>query len=105
MNSWIAGKAASNEPTSGWNLPPGCFDGDPRAPWNREEPKTCGDCSHLLEGCCDYGICEEQFERAFDEEAAAGRCETPWKAAQWALGWVPDHYRDTQEDWCERCDG
>ena len=57
------------EPGSGWNLPPGCFDGDPNAPWNQEEPKTCGDCSHLLEGCCDYGICEFEFEEAFDEEA------------------------------------
>ena len=57
------------EPPSGWNLPPGCFEGDPNAPWNREEPKTCGDCSHLLEGCCDYGICEFEFEEAFDEEA------------------------------------
>ena len=37
-----------NEPGSGYNLPPGCLDGDPRAPWNREEPRTCGECSHLL---------------------------------------------------------
>lgn len=24
------------EPPSGWNLPPGCFEGDPNAPWNQE---------------------------------------------------------------------
>lgn len=69
------------EPPSGWNLPPGCFEGDPNAPWNREEPKTCGDCSHLLEGCCDYGICE--FEEAFDEEAGK-RPPPAWEAACWA---------------------
>lgn len=68
------------EPGSGWNLPPGCFDGDPNAPWNQEEPKTCGDCSHLLEGCCDYGICEFEFEEAFDEEE--GKRPLPaWEAA------------------------
>ena len=55
------------EPPSGWNLPPGCFESDPRAPWNQEEPKTCGNCSHCLEGCCDFGICGLEFEDAFDE--------------------------------------
>ena len=75
------------EPPSGWNLPPGCFEGDPNAPWNREEPKTCGDCSHLLEGCCDYGICEFEFEEAFDEEA--GKRPLPaWEAACWARDWT-----------------
>lgn len=92
------------EPPSGWNLPPGCFEGDPNAPWNREEPKTCGDCSHLLEGCCDYGICEFEFEEAFDEEA--GKRPLPaWGAARWARDWIVEHYKDMQEDTCERCDG
>ena len=30
------------EPPSGWNLPPGCFEGDPNAPWNQEEPENSG---------------------------------------------------------------
>ena len=35
------------EPASGWNLPPGCFEGDPRAPWNQPDPwegRKCGEC-------------------------------------------------------------
>lgn len=86
------------EPKSGWNLPPGCFEGDPDAPWNREEPKTCGDCSHLLEGCCDFGICELEFEDAFDD----AKPETPWKAALWARDWIVEHYKDMQEDTCPK---
>ena len=89
------------EPKSGWNLPPGCFEGDPNAPWNKEEPKTCWDCSHLLEGCCDFGICELEFAYAFYDE----KLETPWKAALWARDWIVDHYKDMQEDTCDRCDG
>lgn len=37
------------EPASGWNLPPGCFEDDPRAPWNQPDPwegRTCGECRH-----------------------------------------------------------
>lgn len=97
--------AVNREPTSGWNLPPGCFDGDPAAPWNLpEEPPTCGDCSHLLEGCCDFGICELEFEEAFDAREARGRMPA-WEAATWTLGWVVEHYKDMQEDRCDRCDG
>lgn len=43
---------ASWEPTSGWNLPPGCLEGDPRAPWNEPDPwagRTCGECKHCAE--------------------------------------------------------
>lgn len=86
------------EPKSGYNLPPGCFEDDPRAPWNEPDPApTCGDCSHCLEGCCDYGICELEFREAFDAE----KPETPWDAAVWAHEWVVDHYKDMQEDTCE----
>lgn len=48
------------EPPSGWNLPPGCFESDPRA---------------------------------------------PWKAALWARDWIVEHYKDEQEDVCDRWDG
>ena len=37
------------EPASGWNLPPGCFEGDPNAPWNAPDPwedRKCGACRH-----------------------------------------------------------
>lgn len=35
------------EPPSGWNLPPGCFESDPRAPWNAPNPwegRECREC-------------------------------------------------------------
>lgn len=46
------------EPGSGWNLPPGCREGDPSAPWNGRDPwegMTCGGCARcarcrLLDG-------------------------------------------------------
>lgn len=41
------------EPASGWNLPPGCFEGDPRAPWNQPDPwegRKCGECRFC--SCC-----------------------------------------------------
>lgn len=93
--------AASCEPESGYNLPPGCFEGDPRAPWNREEPRTCGECSHLLEGCCDYGICEVEFDRAYANEFGTGDAENSSFGAMWALEWIPNHMRDMQEAACE----
>ena len=92
------------EPPSGWNLPPGCFESDPRAPWNQEEPKTCGNCSHCLEGCCDFGKCGLEFEDAFDEADHEVKT-TPWKAALWARDWIVEHYKDEQEDVCDRWDG
>lgn len=87
------------EPTSGWNLPPGCFYSDIESRYGDGGP-TCGDCSHLLEGCCDFGICELEFWDAFE----AASPETTRKAAAWAMGWIVDHYKDMQEDSCERCE-
>lgn len=104
IGAYVGGLTRGDEPPSGWNLPPGCFEGDPRAPWNREEPKACGDCSHLLDGCCDYGICELEFEEAFDEADREAKA-SPWKAACWARDWIVDHYKDEQEDVCDRWDG
>lgn len=54
------------EPPSGFNLPPGCFEGDPHAPWNEPDPwvgHTCGECRHcedcfLLDGS-DAWVCVE----------------------------------------------
>ena len=45
----------SYEPASGRNLPPGCRDEDIDREFGRVP--TCGDCRHLLEGCCD--ACED----------------------------------------------
>lgn len=81
------------EPGSGWNLPPGCFDGDPNAPWNRVDEPACGDCAHCIEGCCDYGICELEFEEAFSAQEAKEPMAA-WEAAKWARDWIVEHYKD-----------
>lgn len=52
------------EPASGWNLPPGCFEDDPAAPWNEPDPwvgRKCIECDHcercrLLDGF-DIWVC------------------------------------------------
>lgn len=90
----------SYEPASGYNLPPGCFERDIDGHFGGTGP-TCGDCSHLLEGCCDFGICELEFEEAFDEQQARERLAA-WEAACWSRDWIVDHYRDMQEDACRR---
>lgn len=92
---------SGHEPPSGWNLPPGCFEGDRDAPWNAPEPRTCGMCEHLLEGCCDYGTCDLEFREAFEAE----HLRTLWDAAEWARDWVADNYRDMQGEACGRFEG
>ncbi len=95
---------AGIEPPSGWNLPPGCFESSPGAPWNRDEEPACGRCSHLLDGCCDYGICEIEFADAFDE-AFAREPMAAWEAAKWARDWIVGNYKDEQDDTCGRFEG
>lgn len=92
---------ADYEPGSGCNLPPGCFEGDPKAPWNQKEPRTCGECCHLLEGCCDFGTCELELWEAFAARQAEGRMAT-WEAVLWARKWIADNYKDMQEDVCPK---
>ena len=54
----------------------------------------------MYECCCDYGICEFEFEEAFDEEA--GKRPLPaWEAACWARDWIVEHYKDMQEAACD----
>lgn len=89
----------SYEPASGRNLPPGCRDEDIDREFGRVP--TCGDCRHLLEGCCDYGICGLEFEEAFEEQQAREPLAA-WEAACWSLDWAVDNYRDMQEDACRR---
>lgn len=63
------------EPPSGWNLPPGCFEDDPRAPWNAPDPwegRKCCECRfcsrcRLLDGtevkvCASDGCDLEEIE-------------------------------------------
>lgn len=95
---------AGIEPPSGWNLPPGCFESSPGAPWNREEEPACGRCAHLLDGCCDYGICELEFADAFDA-AFAKEPMAAWEAAKWARDWVAGNFKDEQADACDRFKG
>ena len=90
---------AGYEPGSGYNLPPGCFESDANAPWNQVDKPTCGECSHLLEGCCDFGICELEFEEAFEEQQARERLAA-WEAACWSRDWIVDHYKDMDGDSC-----
>ena len=42
---------SGNEPGSGWNLPPGLHEADPRAPWTAPEPwegRSCWECRRCL---------------------------------------------------------
>ena len=87
------------EPGSGYNLPPGCYESDIDRAMGAED-RTCGCCMHCLEGCCDYGICQLEFEKAFDDAEHDVKV-SPWRAATWALEWAVDHYKDMQEDTCE----
>lgn len=88
----------SYEPASGYNMPPGCFERDIDVRFVGPG-QTCGECSHLLEGCCDFGICELEFEEAFEEQQARERLAA-WEAACWSRDWIADHYKDMQEDSC-----
>ena len=50
------------EPSSEWNLPPGCFESDPRAPWNRPDPwegRTCRECRFYghVQGAGGEAVC------------------------------------------------
>ena len=59
------------EPSSGWNLPPGCFESDPRAPWNQPDPwegRTCRECRFCgrVQGAGGEAVC------AFDAMTGGG---------------------------------
>lgn len=90
---------ADYEPHSGWNLPPGCFEGDPRAPWNQKEPEPCCECRWFNPTDGDDGVCGLELEAAIANEELAGgtMADTANKAVDWAL----DHLRDGGEIACE----
>lgn len=87
----------------GYNLPDGCTDAAIDRRFGERGP-TCAECTKMYECCCDFGICELEFEDAFDEADHEVKT-TPWKAALWARDWIVEHYKDEQEDVCDRWDG
>lgn len=82
-----------NEPGSGYNLPDGCTDA--------AIDRHFGEGKRMVECCCDYGICEVEFDRAYADEYGTGDAENSSFGAMWALGWIPNHMRDMQEAACE----
>ena len=91
------------EPDSGYNLPPGCFEHDIDAYFSEGKP-TCAECKHMVECCCDYGICDLEYQKAFDAEFGNWEIAveaTDSEIAEWALWWIPDHMRDMQGVACE----
>lgn len=87
------------EPGSGRNLPPGCFDGDPNAPWNQEEPELHCECRWFKPADGDNGVCGLELEAAIANEELAGA--TMADAANKAVDWALDHLRDGGEIACE----
>lgn len=90
--------AASCDP--GCNLPDGCTDAAIDRHFDEGKP-TCAECKRMVECCCDYGICEVEFDRAYAEEFGTGDAENSSFGAMWALEWIPNHMRDMQEAACE----
>lgn len=88
--------AASCDP--GYNLPDGCTDAAIDRHFGGKP--TCAECVKMHECCCDYGICEIEFDDAFWERFD-GTEPPPSDVAYWALPWIADHMRDMQEAACE----
>lgn len=92
-----------SRPISGYNLPPGCFEHDIDAYFGEGKP-TCAECKHMVECCCDYGVCDLEYQDAFDDEFSNWEIAvdtTDSEIAEWALEWISDHMRDMQSIACE----
>lgn len=71
------------EPASGWNLPPGCFEDDPRAPWNAPDPwegRTCGECHYckplvMLDGARPSVCAMDENDDVYEVEPNDPACE------------------------------
>ena len=83
----------------GYNLPDGCTDAAIDRRFGERGP-TCAECTKMYECCCDYGICEIEFDDAFREKFDGADAE-PGDVAYWALPWIADHMRDLQEAACD----
>lgn len=93
----------NHEPPSGYNLPPGCFEHDIDAYFGEGKP-MCAECKHMVECCCDYGICDLEYQEAFDNEFGNFKAEADSilpDVAEWALDWISNHMRDMQGVACE----
>lgn len=84
---------------SGFNLPDGCTGAAIDRRYGEGKP-TCAECVKMHEGCCDYGICEIEFDDAFWDRFD-GTEPHPSDVAHWALPWIANHMRDMQEAACE----
>ena len=62
---------------------------------------TCAECIRTVECCCDYGICEREFDKAYAGEFGTGDTENSRFGAMWVLEWIPNHMHDMQEVACE----
>lgn len=92
-----------SRPISGYNLPPGCFEHDIDAYFGDGKP-TCAECKHMIECCCDYEVCDLEYQDAFDDEFSNWEIvveATDSEIAEWALEWISDHMRDMQSIACE----
>lgn len=92
-----------DKPTSGYNLPPGCFEHDIDAYFG-EGKLICAECKHMTECCCDYGICDLEYKEAFNNEFGNFKAEVDSilpDVAEWALDWISNHMRDMQGVACE----
>ena len=93
----------SYKPASGYSLPPGCFEHDIDAYFGEGKP-TCAECKHMVECCCDYGICDFEYKEAFNNEFGNFKAEADSvlpDVAEWALDWIANHMRDMQGIACE----
>lgn len=93
----------NHEPPSGYNLPPGCFEHDIDAYFGEGKP-TCAECKHMVECCCDYGVCDLEYQDSFEYEFSNWEIaveSTDSEIAEWALDWISDHMRDMQSVACE----
>lgn len=92
--------AASCEP--GYNLPDGCTDAAIDRRFGEGKP-TCAECAKMYECCCDYGICDLEYQKAFDDEFGNWEVAvetTDSEIAEWARDWISNHMRDMQEEAC-----
>lgn len=62
---------------------------------------TCAECNRMVECCCDYGICEREFDKAYANEFGRYSSENSSFGAMWALEWIPNHMRDMQSVACK----
>lgn len=92
-----------DKPTSGYNLPPGCFEHDIDSYFGEGRP-MCFGCKHMVECCCDYGVCDLEYKEAFNAEFGNWEIAveaTDSEIAEWALDWISNHMRDMQGVACE----